>query len=243
MSSLKLISLNIERSKHLDLVVPFLQKERPDVLCIQELMERDVLRFEEALGMRCVFSPFTLHDAEWNAGIMGIGIFSLATIRSHEARYYVGDPSTVPIFDFTDVHTKHATENHSVIFCDIKVGNDMYRIGTTHFTWTPDGAPDDYQREDAKRLLNILDSFGEFVLTGDFNSARGSEIFSLFAKRYKDNIPRRYTTTIDGALHRAGPLECMVDGVFSTSGYVVSDVELISGVSDHMAVVATISKS
>jgi hypothetical protein len=35
----------------------------------------------------------------------------------------------------------------------------------------------------------------------------------------------------------------MVDGLFSTPGYLVSDVELHSGVSDHMAITANVAKA
>ena len=61
--------------------------------------------------------------------------------------------------------------------------------------------------------------------------------------RFKDNIPLRYTTSIDPNLHRAGALELMVDGLFSTPGYVVSDVALHSGVSDHCAITCAISRA
>lgn len=41
---LKIISLNLERSKHLHLNLPFFQRENPDVLCLQEVLEADIDR-------------------------------------------------------------------------------------------------------------------------------------------------------------------------------------------------------
>jgi exonuclease III len=32
---MKLININIEGDKHFDTVIPFLEKEKPDVLCLQ----------------------------------------------------------------------------------------------------------------------------------------------------------------------------------------------------------------
>ena len=41
-------------------------------------------------------------------------------------------------------------------------------------------------------------------------------------------------------LHRAGPLDLMVDGLFLSPHYRASNVQLAAGVSDHQAVVATL---
>jgi endonuclease/exonuclease/phosphatase family metal-dependent hydrolase len=101
--------------------------------------------------------------------------------------------------------------------------------------------------------LGILETQGEFVLTGDFNAPRmhkgnPGEIFSAIASRYTDNIPVHYETSIDASLHRNGktrPLDFvdkMVDGLFTTPVYTAHDVGLHFGVSDHAAVSAIISK-
>lgn len=246
---IRLVSLNIERSKHLGLVIPFLQQQNADVVCLQELMEYDIPKFESALEMQYRFAAGKLHAAEGNPGILGEGIFSRLKIVHSKALYYHGSADHIPESDMTDVHTKHTTESTSVIFCDVESGDTTFRIATTHFTWTLDGRPNDYQREDLKKMIEILDGLGEFVLCGDFNAPRGGEIFSMIAKKYKDNIPLTYKTSIDVNLHRAGKIasekmdEKMVDGLFSTPQYVVSDVELHSGVSDHLAVVATIARA
>src|SRR3569623_473248 len=107
---------------------------------------------------------------------------------------------------------------------DIERDGEMFRIATTHFPVTAHGEATDFQREDMKNLLSLLEKEGEFVLTGDFNAPRGGEIFAELASRYKDNIPPTITTSIDGMLHRAGQLPHMVDGIFSTPGYLVSNV-------------------
>ena len=118
----------------------------------------------------------------------------------------------------------------------------LYRVCTTHFRWTPDGEADDAQRTDMIALLSVLESLQDFVLVGDFNTPRGGDMFAELANRYKDNVPREFTSSLDPTLHRAAPLERMVDGIFTTPCYVVSDVEMISGISDHRALVANISR-
>lgn len=65
----------------------------------------------------------------------------------------------------------------------------------------------------------------------------------MFAQNLKDNVPETYRTSIDGNIHRAGPLPLMVDCLFTTPGYTAADVVLKDGVSDHMAVAGEIRKS
>ncbi len=133
-------------------------------------------------------------------------------------------------------------KNQMLAFCEVEKEGTVFKIYNTHFTWTADGEPDDLQRNDMQSMLRILKAAGEFILCGDFNVPRGGELFGLLAEHYKDNVPPHYTTSIDGDLHRRGQLNRMVDGMFSTPGYVVSDFEMVSGVSDHRALVATVSK-
>lgn len=250
MSSLSLVSVNIERSKHLQRVKPFLESARADVVCMQELMEYDVPFFEELLGTECHFAPETRHPAEGRPCIMGNGIFSQLPVAAYAERYYHGSREEMHDFDFTNTDTKEKTEARVASFIDVEKDGTPFRIITTHFTWTPRGGADDYQRRDVKLLLDILAQAGEFVLTGDFNAPRmhegkPGEIFAAIAAAYKDNIPSNYETSIDPQYHRAPFDEIkdkMVDGLFTTPSYVASDVALHNGVSDHCGVTATISR-
>ena len=245
MPSLKLISLNIERSKHLDRIVPFLHAEHPDVVCLQEVCERDIPRLEETVGTCHAFAPICMHPAdppEEGFVVIGTGIFSRLTARRANVSYYRGNET------HARAHRRPVMDDVNLVVCDFEMGGGVFRIGTTHFTWAPDGNVSDRQRHDMPKLLGILDTLGGFVLTGDFNAPRlhdghQGEIFGVLAARFEDNIPAEYTTSIDGTLHRAGPLPYMIDGLFSTPEYAVSNVRLVDGVRDHMAVVATVSKS
>jgi endonuclease/exonuclease/phosphatase family metal-dependent hydrolase len=246
MPSLKLISLNIERSKHLDRIIPFLREQKADVVCLQELLERDIPRLEEIIGPCRVYGIGGYHPAdapEIGDLVGGHGIFTALPIGATGVAYYAGSLERA-----RSRQSNAVLDDIAVTSCDIEKDEAVFRVATTHFTWTPDGSASDKQRRDMKELLRVLGGMGQFVLTGDFNAPRfrngqPGEIFGKLAETYKDNIPPEYTTSIDGTLHRAGQLPYMVDGLFSTSGYTVSDVTLVDGLSDHMAVVATISKS
>lgn len=243
MPSVSIVSLNVERSKHLDTVSAFLQDRKPEVVCLQELCERDVAHFESAIGAQCVFAPMgRIPDDPPGTDIVvaGVGIFTKLAVVSHTIEYYAGNERDAREGEIRTVFT-----NHPLIALDIEKDGTAFRIATTHLTWTPKGAPSDLQRLNARRLFEILHGKDDLVFTGDFNAPRGGEIFSLFARHYRDNIPPQYQTSLDPVLHRAPAEEKsdkMVDGIFSTAAYQVSDVVLTGGVSDHLAVTATISR-
>ncbi len=248
-ASVKLISLNIERSKHLDLVLPFLEREKPDVVCIQELLHHDASRIAAVLGVvDFIFTPMARLKFDVPGAIYGTGIFSRIPVAARGEQYYVGQAGTIPESRATALLT-YNDEYRAIAWADVEKEGAVFRIATTHFTWTSDGSASDEQRWNMRNLMQILGTMGEFVLGGDFNAPRGGEIFSMLSSVYTYNIPPQYKTSLDLTLHRAArekgrELEDkMVDGLFTTPEYTVSDARLVDGVSDHMAVVATISKS
>lgn len=243
--SIKLVSLNIERSKHLDIVLPFLGAQKPDVVCVQEILKNDIMQFVATLGgAEYVFAPAFRHMETPDNPIVGEAIFSRLRIVRKDIRYYVGNANDVPESSPSEAaKTGRSPKNCALVTAEVEKEGSMFIIGTTHFTWSPAGMATSEQRINMRKLLGTLEMQENLVLTGDFNAPRGGEIFSMLADRYKDNVPAHYTTSIDGNLHRAGQLDLMVDGLFSTPGYAVSNVRMICGVSDHCALSAEISRN
>ena len=239
---IKLVCSNIERSKHLDTIPPFVEYERPDVWCVQEVVERDIPMLARSFGSDPIeYAPMLRHRKEEGDPVTGVAVFSRLPVAAHDSAYYVGVREHLP--DHDETPDRGNTMNCALAWADIQQGNDVYRIGTTHFTWSEGGWPTDLQRRNVSLLLKTLKPMEEIVFCGDFNAPRGRETFATIAANYKDNIPAEYTTSIDKDLHRAGDLQLMVDGLFSTPGYAISDVKLHSGVSDHLAITAMISKA
>lgn len=237
----KLVSINIERSKHLDTVIPFVYAQKPDVITLQEVMERDVPLFEKEFGMQCFYVPVLVFAAGTGEkeGVEGTAIFA-RDFKSRGSTYYAGQSE--PLARFTEEKDEKKSQvAKMLVHADIAVGDVTYKIATTHFTWTAKGEATELQLQDLQKLLVALEPLGEFVFTGDFNAPRGRETWNRLAARYKDNIPARYTSSID-PMHQAGPLPYLVDGIFSTPEYYVENVELHEGISDHKAVTATIQK-
>lgn len=240
-SPLKLISINIEGHKHLDLVLPFLRRQEPDVVCLQEVYQPDFHGIAEALGMHGHFAPMTLIQLNKKTGPRlpwGVALLTHQPFRDMRERYYFGNRESVPI------NSDNADTIYKVLVsCVIKKDGADYCVGTTHFTWTPDGMPNANQRRDMPNFLAAAGERPEIIFCGDLNAPRGREMFAVVAAHYKDNIPPEYDSSIDGSIHRDGALQVMVDGLFSTPHYRTENVMLIPGISDHCAITAEVFKN
>lgn len=231
---MKLVSLNIERNRHLNLVLDFIPKENADVVCLQEVLEEDFPKFEKAFALKGVFCPWAyITDGLYYDLIgkkQGVAIFSNNIIAS-DAVFYEGQASNVSMTD---------TYNKALLWADILIAGETFRVVTTQLPVTEKGAVTDYQLKTINSLLEKLKDLGELILCGDMNAPRGRESFTLLANTFKDNIPLEYKTSIDQNLHKVKGIQLMVDGLFTTNNYKVQNVVLKDSVSDHMAVVAEI---
>ena len=238
---LRFVSVNIEGDKHLEKVIPFLQKQRPDVFCLQELQEQDIPLFEEELGVRMLFRSMDegLKNKKGESlPPRGIGIGSALPLLSQESFLYKNMPQPPVVED-----QRVANDDDRIfLIASFDFEDEIYTIGTTHFTWSMDGESTPEQLHDMAVMLEHLKDVESVAFAGDFNAPRGGATFAELSSKYKDNIPPSYTTSIDGNLHRAGHLERMVDGLFTTPDYEARGVELVPGISDHCAILATICK-
>lgn len=237
--AIKLVSLNIEGKKHLKEVGEFLVKTEADIVCLMEVCREDVL---ELAGEHYPFVVFAPNDVLGNHKNVddslvetGVAILSKQVIEESEKDYFGEKPRT-----FID---RSGTTSHAPVLLTAKVGG--LDLGLVHFTWSINGNVSEIQRKHLKLLLGKVKD-REMVLCGDFNIPRGNELYSEIAKNFKDNIPSEIESTLDPVLHYAnkeevGRLKYVVDYVWSTKGYVVTDLQVISGVSDHCALVCTIS--
>lgn len=244
---MKIISINIERDLHTETVVPFLKNEKPDIVCIQEIFEDQLSYYEKELGMGYFFKPMAFWDSskgcKENKGPrkFGIAIFT-KKIKEINYKYIVGEEDNLNIHVSSTSVEKRNNANILVIWAKVIVENGKeYNIANTHFTWTYEVIATSFQIEDAKKLINILDSnLDEFILVGDTNAPRGRATFDMIADKFKDNIPMEYKTSIDQNLHRVKGLMYMIDCFFTKGDIDVKNVKLVDGISDHMAVVGDV---
>jgi endonuclease/exonuclease/phosphatase family metal-dependent hydrolase len=239
---LALACINIERSKHLSRVLPFLRGHAPDVACLQEVVADDLDPLADRLGYpHRLFIPMCRFPGLNGPSPMGIAVLSRHAFASSEDIHYAGGGSGRDVLDRASEESRFRTNRYSVGLVSIALGGGSLTIATTHFPWSNDARTLDFQRSACDRLLQCL-SDRSLVLCGDFNAPRGQEIFSRLAAQWIDHMPPGLTTSLDPVLHRAGHLELLVDGVFSTPDYEVSSVALHQGVSDHCAITARLGK-
>lgn len=245
---MKLISINIEGDKHFDRIFSFIEKEKPDVLCIQELAEADIARLTQT-GYSGTYLPMAREKASDTEASIGIALYTKEKPRNVRTFYYSKPHSEIPVFDHDDIPNSVL---HGVIFADIEHNGKIFTIATTHFTWTPDGKnPCATQYSDTDTLLSHIEKEKAHVICGDFNIPRNiNPLYPKFLEHYTDAIPMHYASSLDKNLHRHGINSekamlfdsFMVDYVFTQAPYIASEVRLEFGVSDHAAVVATITQ-
>ncbi len=245
---LKLISLNVERSRHLARNLPFFLAERPDVLCLQEAFEADLERFQAELEMPFLaWQPDVLIYKETNstgkAGYSGQAILSRYPLNETGEEYYYMPEGGI-LLEMKEMADVRSTNAQGVIWVSVEKDGEVFTIANTHFTWTPDGYPNAYQETDFVSLQTILAQLPPHLFVGDLNAPRGGGIWERFAALYeRDNIPAEIASTIDPAWHRFPHLTHVVDCLFSDAAYHVQGVRIVAGVSDHRAVVAEIERS
>jgi endonuclease/exonuclease/phosphatase family metal-dependent hydrolase len=184
--------------------------------------------------------PFLVAEKPEVVTLQEVFLPDVPKIEAAFYQYYYGVEEVIPeFFAKQDPNSM----NRVLVWQVVEKDGQPYRFATTHFTWSMDGQTIDLQKQTYQSMKQILETFPDLVLTGDFNAPRGKEIFTNLATSYKDNIPAEVMTTIDNNLHKAkANIQFVVDGCFTSKEYRASNVKIVDGVSDHMAVVAEISR-
>lgn len=248
--ALSLVSLNINWDVQLKTVEPFLRSCNADVVLLQEVLDADVPKLQEMLGMDYVhYSPSMRMQTARGLLREGEAIFSRYPLIDARTLAYAGKAGPdYPYSEDPSTWDGGGYEQRALTGASITKEGIEYRFFTTHFTWTKDGEATDAQQDDMRRMLALLKKEEPFVLAGDFNAPRGFATFALLAKQYQDNIPDAYETSIDVLRHRSGQTQgehlskLMVDGLFTSFGFETTNVKLTFGVSDHAAIEALVER-
>lgn len=245
---MKLIQCNIQGRRHIDKVTNLLQLHQPDVVCLQEA-DKQMISILHANGYMTRFLPIVKRQVL--EGLEDEGVVLASKVMQNIEEYYYYLPSDGVVLQRRS--SRRETTAQGYIIADCVVGGVVYRVCTTHFTWTAKGAvPNSYQKVDIQLLLNKLSAQTAHILCGDFNIPRDiSPLYDVLCEQYVDNVPTRYASSLDKRHHRLGTVTSrshlftrfMVDYIFTQTLYEAKDVELIFDVSDHAAIVADISRS
>jgi len=245
--AVKIISLNIEGDKHLPEVIGLINRERPEVVCLQEIFEEDFNILIKRFGMKGIFSPTVFIDKPGQPGFGKAGIFGVAMMGKLPGKfgseyYFKRRGGELPRYQGWP-NAGHRT----LVWQKIKgkgkreEGRGLV-VAATHFTWSKGGQVTSRQRREMRSLLGLLDKIKPDILCGDFNTARGGELWVQLLERFTDNIPPEVDNTLDPVLHYAKGYKIVVDGFFTAaeSKVRVESLKLVGGVSDHLAVAAEV---
>lgn len=245
--ALKILSLNVEGLKHSATVLPFLVSEAPDVICLQESHG----------GYKDWLQHNGYHVSEMFRHVSKQGettfdeYLHIASKTPHVAttHLYYQEPNNQQVVSY-DIENDRSRGDFGVLFAAIETEQTVYHIGTTHFSWAPDGTvPSRGQLADVTTFIEISQNLPPHVMCGDFNIPRQhNPLYASLTELYADAVPSEYVSSLDATLHRFGSdptraklfSDFMVDYVFTQPPYTAHDVELAFGISDHAAVVATI---
>lgn len=235
---LKLITLNIEGRKHLSTVLNFLKSEDADIICLQEIFKEDFEMIKSELSMNAAFFPMSNRSVpnehyDQFYGVWGICILCKLDNIKFDSFYYTGK-GNIPLF------IDNQSDDRVIGYVSFKKNMKKYVIGTTHFYFTPNGKPTEGQWKSYFSLIKHLKNFDSFVLCGDFNSPRGGEIYTEFTKNFIDHLPKDVDSTIDTTHHKVKDLLLVIDTIFSTKDYKITDVHVKEGLSDHKAIIGYI---
>ena len=246
---MKLLSLNVEGTRHEDRVAAFIAEESAEVIALQEAHAGHA-RLLNKQGYWTSFLPRCLKEQEGKKYTDGIILAARYPFSATSHYYY--KPTDKPVAEMLDEKTGRKTDWQGFLLAEIQAPNAQYHIGSTHFTWTPDGSvPNQAQQDDMKVFARQVSKLPPHIMCGDFNIPRHhNSLYKELTRLYTDEIPAHYSSSLDRDLHHLGSTrvkdelftDYMVDYVFSQPPYEVSEVRLAFGVSDHAAVVCEIEK-
>jgi len=235
---MKIIQLNVEGDKHREKVSAFLKLEDPEVVCLEEVIEDIGLpSFKERFGMEGVFVPMQFDNLGRKQGVALLSKYPLENIRVKY--YWKKGEELIP-----DQHKESVGDEHRpLLLGEVDRDGERYVIGVTHFPVSYPGTNiSDFQRVCHGKLRGVLMEEKEIIFCADTNCPRGTELFDDIATVLTDNIPQNVITTIDKDIHKAGFLPYVIDCMFTSKQYKANDVRVVGGVSDHMAVIADVSR-
>lgn len=242
---MKMVSLNVEGELHKDKIAELIHVEQAEVVCLQEFFPETA---KQILGERYPYQFFvpTYRVDQTEKGLIPSETRVWGEVIASQIPFIKTEKFYMPMDAYTANNLPvHGTDNHLPTLLVAELGNGA-TIATTHFTWTPKASVTARQRAQVRALAEVVND-RQMVVVGDFNIPRGNEMYAELTRIWTDNIPKQVESTLDPELHYAnreekGRLKLVVDYVWSTTGYKVSEVEVVKGVSDHCAIVAQVDK-
>ena len=244
---LKVITLNVWLFRFFDKIVDFLEKEKPDIVLLQEatsgtdqIFDRGLTNGVERLRevfpeYESVFHPIRTYQYDNFKMWMGCMILSRYPILSTNAHYYYEQLETV-------TNNNYNNTNFPGLLLTAKLNGIDLQVHTTHFLWSMHPDITDRQRGAVKNLLGLLEKNNRCIIGGDFNITDDSEIYKTLSRSLISDRPTDVKRTLHPEIHPIGTSKNLaVDFIFHKGKSIIKLESYVPEVpvSDHLPVVAT----
>jgi len=246
---IKIITYNIWHGMYLEKVIDFLQQEKADIICLQEVArvgqkQRAVVpqvdlfnQIKTGLGMDGTYQRMC-----W--GTVGRGTFDIGMVVF----------SAHPMMELT-TYRYEREETGEVLEVDLG-GKDQYSIPrvllgvkisaeqrnfwvfNAHHTITPNGGVTEHQLKATRVVKEYLNEYDEYILCGDMNTPYGNKNYDLLSEGLTD-LSNPTEPTLHPTIHRVGHKGFHVDYVFAKGDkikHIKTRIPMIDA-SDHLPVV------
>jgi len=227
---MKLITYNIWHGKYLNKVIEFLVREKPDVVCLQEVDTGIFNEVKQVMGMGGEYRRMFWWERGKQRLELGVAILTRWPITETKEFYYekmaretMVEPEIRDRYDLPRV------------ILGVKIGETW--IFTTHFTITPEATVTKRQLKSVKEVKGFLADYDDYVLCGDMNTPYGNETYKRLSEGLVDVSGKE--PTLHPRIHKVGNKGYHVDYVFYKSSrikQISTRIPLVDG-SDHLPVV------
>lgn len=242
MKKLSILQWNIWYLEDIKNVAQFLNKNKADVICLQEL----TINFDkqhnihtpnfiaEKLGYHVFFQEITFDDKEIK---LANAVFS---------KYPIIDTRTVWINE-AQGSGNYDDENRAYVEATLDIDGEELTIGTVHMSYTHKFEPSERKIAETKKLVEAVRSKTDrFILTGDFNAVPESQVISHIEQvltncgpEYTENTWTTKPFSYNG--FEADTLDWRLDHVFATHDIKVAKAQVLSTkYSDHLPLLVEI---
>ena len=268
---IKILQLNIWQGKFLDNIISFIQKEDFDILQFQEVTGGKCSKG----GLYRYPRNMQLKSPEINQDTVGIdcfavlkeklgfdGVLAIAHRETGDPNSYEGNTTLfkkefkvkkkeiIWLKEYDEVNAKDTNPKQrprNALILQLTKDKQRFYIINTHLAWGPTADDEDYKLAQAKKLYERIKKLHQlFILTGDFNVDKNSQIVSWFGKIARNlTVENHIDNTLNPKIHTAFQRVShgfTVDYIFTSPSIKINSFSLVKkyDLSDHLGLIAEI---
>jgi endonuclease/exonuclease/phosphatase family metal-dependent hydrolase len=247
----KFISLNLfEGGLFFEKVIDFLEKEKPDIVALQEVYDGKDSSFPENLrsieilkdffnGWDYHFAPeFLLVRSEGKIEI-GNAIFSKFPIKDKVTKHF-----GIPFGEFDEKPPKgdYSIQPKNMHCCEIEINKNTYNFCNLHGIWGLDGGDSEARLKMSEIIVDQIKDKKRVILAGDFNLKPNTRTIRNIEKHlvniFNGELDNTFNLNVKDLDKYPGYASAVVDMIFVSNDIrVLKHVCPRTDVSDHLPLI------